>query len=243
MTEIIVPVCLTRSIHKLNIDHPSWRPDTGFLLKKQSVNSQPLLVWSFVSELPGFGFHEAIFTLFVFTRTKGSLLNLRSSPSPLQMYKIYNFYTVSFTLCILYTCKGEGFPLKLSRDPFVLVKTKSVKMASWKPKPGSSETKDQTKRGWLFTDGFFEKEPRSIHVSSIRLPHTTTSFKIHARLSLTHHLPINAMQSETLSVSYNNQCSRYRSIYTSKGLRKSIYGPQSAVIRHWRPLCKMQIWT
>jgi sulfur relay (sulfurtransferase) DsrF/TusC family protein len=75
-----------------------------------------------ISELPGFGFREAIFRLCVFTRTKVSLLNLRGRPSHLQMQKIYDVKE-------LYICKEEGFPLKLSRDTFVLVKTQSLKMA------------------------------------------------------------------------------------------------------------------
>jgi hypothetical protein len=56
------------------------------VLSQGSDQSQPTsLDLIFISVLPGFGLHEAIFTFHVFTRTELSLLSLRGRPSPLQM--------------------------------------------------------------------------------------------------------------------------------------------------------------
>jgi hypothetical protein len=44
----VAKLCKTELFHnkavELNIHHPSWRPDTGFFLKKTISHSQPLLV-------------------------------------------------------------------------------------------------------------------------------------------------------------------------------------------------------
>jgi hypothetical protein len=47
-----------------------------------------------------------------FTRTEWAL----------PFYRAIYFYTLSFTLYILYTCKGEGLPLKLNRELFLFFK-------------------------------------------------------------------------------------------------------------------------
>jgi hypothetical protein len=57
----------------------------GLFLKEAISHSQPPLILVFILEVPAFGFHGAIFRLYVFTRTELSVLNLRGRPSHLQV--------------------------------------------------------------------------------------------------------------------------------------------------------------